>query len=132
MYQIMNDVCCHFVKIIWVFLSNDYVTKPCKFVEFFWQNLEVLQLFYVNLGIEGWIIPSKKCRISIENVLNCKIADPIEIYNFDLGPFSIWVRLNNLKIWISKFENFKQNFGAVNDFKWKSQQHQSCTTHRDL
>jgi hypothetical protein len=27
---------------------------------FFLQNLELLQLFYGNLGIEGWIILSKK------------------------------------------------------------------------
>jgi hypothetical protein len=35
--------------------------------------------------------------ILIENVLNSKIVDPIEVYNFELGPFSIWVHLNNSK-----------------------------------
>jgi hypothetical protein len=39
--------------------------------------------------------------ILIENVLNSKIVDPIEVYNFELGPFSIWVHLNN-----SKFDDF--------------------------
>ena len=34
------------------------------------------------------------------------------------------------KIWISKFECFKQNSGTINGFKWKGHQLQSCRSHR--
>ena len=45
------------------FLYIDYVTKTCynaKLQNFFWQNLELLQLLYGNSETKGWIIPIKQ------------------------------------------------------------------------
>ena len=44
---------------------------------------------------------------------------------FGFGNFFIGVRSNNLKDWISKYLNSKQNFGTINDFKWNNHQLQS-------
>jgi hypothetical protein len=59
---------------------------------------------------------------SNENIVNYEVLDLIEIYNFGFIHFPILVRLNNLKFWISNYGNFKQNFGTVNDLKWKNSQ----------
>jgi hypothetical protein len=55
-------------------------------------------------------------------VLNYKVVDIIEIYNFDFGHFSI---RGYLKILNFKCEKLKNNFPWVDDFKWESYQIQS-------
>ena len=45
--------------------------------------------------------------ISNIKLINYKAIDLIEIYIFGFGHSSILVRLNNSKIWISQYENFK-------------------------
>ena len=68
-----------------------------------------------------------------EIVVNYKVVYLIEIYNFCFDHFFIYKAVCTIqKIWISKFECFKQNSGTVNGFKWKSHQLQSYRSHRGL
>jgi hypothetical protein len=78
-------------------------------------------------------LPFKKNnKLANKKVINYKDEDLIKIYKFSFGPFSIWVYLNNSKVWITKYDNFKQNFAIENNFKWKHRQQQSCKTHQDI
>jgi len=47
-------------------------------------------------------------------------------------PFLYPALFQQLKFWISKYENFKYNFGIANDYECKSHQLQDFRTHWDL
>jgi len=71
-----------------------------------------------NLNFKFWeheknIWASKQSLI--KKVVNYKVVDSIESYNFG----DISDRLKNSKICISKFDSLKQIFGPVNDLKYK-------------
>ena len=64
--------------------------------------------------------------ISNEKVVNYKVLELIEIYNFYFGHFSIELCLNNSNFKFQKNDNFKQDFEIANDSSWKSHHQQSC------
>jgi hypothetical protein len=58
--------------------------------------------------------------ISNKNVINYKVVDIIEIYNFGFGAFSMWFCLNNSKFEFQNMRISNRNFEIENEFKWKS------------
>ena len=44
----------------------------------------------------------------------------------------MWQCFTHFKIWNLKFDKFKPNFKTLNDFRCKSNEYKSCSTHQDL
>jgi hypothetical protein len=63
---------------------------------------------------------------------NYKVLDLVQINNFACDHFPSEVIWEIQKIWILKPLILKDNFFALNDFKWKSYQLQSCRPFRIL
>ncbi len=76
-----------------------------------------------SLSVSKWFQMEKLSTIKLYNLSRfTTFILVIFLYNFF---WTIW-------IWISKYNNFKQHFKILNDFKWKNCQQQSCITYQDL
>jgi hypothetical protein len=64
--------------------------------------------------------------IQMKKSFNYRVLDLVEIYNFSFDHFFHPRSFEKLKKWILKLLILKHNFEALNDFKWKSSQLQSC------
>jgi len=70
--------------------------------------------------------------IANENLINIKVEQLIEIYNFYFGYLVILTKFEHFKFEILKNDKFQPIFKTQIDFNIKSDEYQNCSTHEYL
>ena len=81
--------------------------------------------------METWNNILKEHMVSNEKVMNIKVVELIDLYNFCCWSYFHVTKFEQFKISISINDTFKQNFEIPN-LNSKSYEQKSCRTHQDL
>ena len=95
-----------------------------------WQNLNLSNLKFWKTTSSNQNLRPK--MISTKKVMNTKVVQLINIYNFYFSHLIIWQNLNLLNFEILKNDKFEPKFETQIDFNIKSDEYQSCSTHEYL